>query len=57
MISGALAGVFGAVLRLCLLGAATVRGDVLAWAHQWPLVGWWSSRPERDAGDRCRLAE
>ncbi len=38
--SGALAGVFGAVLRLCLLGAANVRGDILAWAHQWPLVGW-----------------
>jgi CIC family chloride channel protein len=39
-ISGAVAGVFGATLRLCLLGADNIREAVLAWAHQWPLVGW-----------------
>jgi CIC family chloride channel protein len=39
-LSGTLAGVFGATLRLCLLGADNVREAVLAWAHQWPLIGW-----------------
>ena len=40
VVSGVLAGLFGATFRACLLGADTVRGDVLTWAHQWPLLGW-----------------
>jgi CIC family chloride channel protein len=39
-ICGVLSGVFGAALSLSLLQAAAARGQVLAFAHQWPLLGW-----------------
>ena len=39
-ICGVLSGIFGAALSLSLLQAASARGHVLAFAHQWPLLGW-----------------
>jgi CIC family chloride channel protein len=39
-ICGVLSGIFGAALSLSLLRAAAARGQILSFAHQWPLFGW-----------------
>ena len=39
-LSGALTGVVGAAFRASLTQADTWRDMVIAWAHQWPAIGW-----------------
>ena len=38
--SGAITGVVGSAFRVTLVGADALRDALIAWAHQWPLVGW-----------------
>lgn len=39
-VSGLLTGVIGAAFRLSLLQGDTWRDQLIAWARQWPLLGW-----------------
>lgn len=39
-LSGALTGIVGAVFRLALIEADTLRDVVITWAGQWPAFGW-----------------
>lgn len=39
-VSGAVTGLVGAAFRVVLIQADTLRNTVIAWARQWPEIGW-----------------
>src|SRR5271167_2201796 len=40
LVAGALIGVVGGLFELLLVFANSLRNEVIAWAHSWPLLGW-----------------